>query len=445
MRRYLWVITILAVLLTACLPAVATPANGGTEAVLLPPTVADHAAEIGMATPVSASTPIPATRFLDTLSAVEYRLPLTLRHVTETSATLYFELTVPSDGVLVYAPVSTEQGSEIVLSLDSTREAQLVTLDNLSPGTEYQIRVGIATEQADAYEQPPFLGELWGPLSFQTVPVDNDEPVRIGLIGDSGFGDAATASLAQEMAAYNLDFVMLAGDVVYNINVNRDPYEAFAQKYYTPLAPLLHTMPIYTVVGNHDVEPATLWEDVPFYYHAFPAFDDPLFEPSTYEGRNQWYAFGRDGIQFVMLDTQTFFNEPGRAEQTAWLAERLADNRFRLTVPVFHVAPYTSGRHTFDGLAVRSEWQGLFEAAGLPLILSGHDHNYERLSVNGITYIVSGGGSTHLYPLTVQLPESMMFAQETHFVLIEIFDDRIEIEAVALGGSIIDQAVIALP
>src|SRR5574341_850411 len=87
MRRYLWVITILAVLLTACLPAVATPANGGTEAVLLPPTVADHAAEIGMATPVSASTPIPATRFLDTLSAVEYRLPLTLRHVTETSAT----------------------------------------------------------------------------------------------------------------------------------------------------------------------------------------------------------------------------------------------------------------------------------------------------------------------------------------------------------------------
>ena len=84
--------------------------------------------------------------------------------------------------------------------------------------------------------------------------------------------------------------------------------------------------------------------------------------------------------------------------KTHGLKERLADPRFRITIPVFHVAPYSSSIvHPDDGLPVRYSWNWRFEQSKVPLVLSGHFHHYERLVANGITYIVSGGGSSTLY------------------------------------------------
>ncbi len=264
------------------------------------------------------------------------------------------------------------------------------------------------------------------------------------MIGDSGFGQEVTFDLATQMAALDLDFVLHTGDVVYNIEQNTDPYEAYVLKYYLPFAPLLQTMPIYTTVGNHDVEQEAMYQGTPFIYRAFPSFAAPGFPAPGADALNQWYAVAYGNIQFLLLDTQTFFNEPGRAEQLAWLSERLADERFDYSIPVFHVPPFSSGLHPYDGAAVRSEWLPLFEPARVPLVLSGHDHNYERLSVNGITYIVTGGGTTVLYDQSITVPESVLFAKQNHFVVLEVFADRIDLRAVALGGEVLDQTTIAL-
>ena len=100
--------------------------------------------------------------------------------------------------------------------------------------------------------------------------------------------------------------------------------------------------------------------------------------------------------------------------------------------------------HPDDSLPVRYSWVPLFEAANVPISFSGHFHNYERLVVNGVTYIVTGGGSSTLYALGDLLPESRIYAPITHFVLMEIFDDRIEISAITKDGETIDQATIPL-
>ena len=85
----------------------------------------------------------------------------------------------------------------------------------------------------------------------------------------------------------------------------------------------------------------------------------------------------------------------------------------------------------------------MFRQAGIPLILSGHDHNYERLQLDGgITSIISGGGSTVLYGLRERLPQSQAFFRRTHFVLMEISSDRIALSAIDLDDEIIDRAVI---
>jgi hypothetical protein len=93
---------------------------------------------------------------------------------------------------------------------------------------------------------------------------------------------------------------------------------------------------------------------------------------------------------------------------------------------------------------VRYSWGALFTEANVPVVFSGHDHFYERLHAEGITYIVSGGGCSVLYDRVELLPESQVFARWMHFVLMEVYEDRIELQAIALDGEILDQVTILL-
>lgn len=433
-----------AALIVACSTLTALPTSIGPEqarpGTLASPLVAPTVVELTPTAAPSATpspTPIPIAQ---DISSNSFKLPLTTQHVTGTSAELYFELSRPADGMLIYQ-MAQEGTPEQTLSFDSSTMSHQITLEGLSPGVEY--RAAVVLKDTDGqYHSPGFLGSDWGKVSFRTW--SDRQPIRFGIIGDSGFGDAVTPRLGDQMAAAGLDFSIHVGDIVYNVFENADPFEAFALKYYQPLSPVLHHMPMYPVVGNHDEERATIWNGAPFYYHAFPAFADPGFQSSTTGSRNQWYAFAYGQVQFIMLDTQAFYDQKDRAAQKAWLAERLADKRFTTSIPAFHIAPYTGGAHVSDGLPVRTDWQPMFEQDGVRLVLSGHDHNYQRLVVNGITYIVSGGGSATVYQKTKSLPESQFFDTISHFVVFEVYPDRIELKSIALGGDVIDQASIAL-
>lgn len=399
--------------------------------------------------PTSAPTSTPASKptqtpqaiiITDTLSEVGYNLPLTIQHVSETGATLFFELETPADGSLLYwSSAEPDKLSVVPFSADEARHQ--VRLEGLIPETEYQAVVGLSAV-GNLYQPPNFRGREWGLVKFHTP--GGEEPLRIGVIGDSGFGEESTLALAEQMATHDLDFVLHTGDVVYLMNNHPGPFEAYAEKYYKPMAPLLHKMPIYPVVGNHDIERATLWEGKPFYYYAFPPFVAPTFSPSDINGQNQWYAVAYGRLQFLMLDTQTLFGENGQAEQTTWLEERLADERFDFTIPVLHVPPYSSGPHALEGPVVEQVWGHLFEAAEIPVVFSGHEHFYERLEVDRITYLISGGGSSVLYNMVEQHSQSQVFARQMHFILLEIYADRIEISAITEAGELLDQVNIHL-
>lgn len=436
----LWLLTVVGLTLSACTTQsqTATPTNP-TQTPIAAPTATPTSPP-----PPTKTAPLPTPFTLEeTLSTVGYSLPLTIQHVTETKAILFFKLDTPAEGKLFYWPVGEEETlSEF--SFPKTASRQQITLEGLTPGTEYQAVVGISTGEG-SYQQPYYLSKEkeWGAINFHTA--SDSLPLRVGIVGDSGLGEQITMDLAEQMASYDLDFVLHAGDLVYLMELNSTPFEAYALKYYIPFASLLHEMPVYPVVGNHDVEPAARWQDnTPFYYYVFPSFTSPDFDPSDYETRNQWYSFAYGSFQFLMLDTQAFFSEEGRAEQDAWLEERLADDCFRYTIPVFHVPAYASGQRPEEYRVVRLSWDALFQEANVPVVFSGHEHFYERLSVNDITYIVTGGGSSVLYDLKERQAESQFFARQTHFTLMEIYTDRIELSAITEEGEIIDQATIPL-
>jgi predicted phosphodiesterase len=375
------------------------------------------------------------------LGEISYVLPLTILHVTEDAASLFFELDAPATGSLFLRSID---GESLIVekSLSPTQTRHQFYIDGLTPGDRYEVIVALQNEGGQ-YQQPAFLSRLWGPVRFHTIAENG--VLRFGVIGDASFGDSGTEALIQEMAAFGLDFVLHTGDVVDETEQGVDPFDSYARKFYVPFGPLLMQMPVYKVIGNHDYDEDIRWQGEPFYYYAFPPFADPSFPGQEERERNQYYAFAQRGIQFVMLDSQVLFGVAGREEQGDWLGERLADRNFKATIPVFHVSPFSSSSvHSTDSLPVRRLWVPLFEGADVPLVFSGHFHQYERLSSGGITYIVTGGGSSILYAPGAFLAESQVFARKTHFILVEVYGMRLRLTAVALGGEILDQIKCSL-
>ncbi len=391
--------------------------------------------------PLPTATPFPPLAELPT-SEISYLIPLTLQLVGERSAQLLFELGHAATGDLLLRMV--DQGNNFVQSIPISPNLtyQHIHLGPLEPCTAYEVVLGLRTP-GGSYTQPAFLGEAWGSLRFYTQPTA--EPLRVGVIGDSGFGEPVTAQLAGLMAGYPLDFVIHIGDLVYKAGEDASPAEAFALKYFQPFAPLLHQLPIYPVPGNHDYAPDACLNGNPYYFHAFPPLSDAGLTAQTSSAKRQYYALVYQNIQFIFLDSQVFFGEEGRQEQDTWLSQRLQDDQFAYSVVISHVPLFSSGAiHPEDSRPVRQAWQPLFASAHVPLVLSGHSHDYERLMVDGVTYLVSGGGSDVLYPIGARDPHSQAFSVSSHFVLLEFYEDQIKILAIDKNGKILDQAQVPL-
>jgi predicted phosphodiesterase len=429
--------------IAGCAPQ-ATPATTAVPEILPSPSPPPLATPIEPVVSTPSPTPDTILILLDEglpLGSIAYKIPLTIRHVTQHAATLFFEIDTPTSGSL-YLRSTADGGSIIEQALDPSQTRHLLEVGGLDPGVRYEAVVAIQEGDADLH-QPVFLERAWGPIHFQTQAESG--PLRFGVIGDASFGDQATIALVEEMAAADLDFVLHTGDVVDETAWGMDPFESYARKYYTPFEPLLTKMPVYTVPGNHDYDADIRWQEEPFYYQAFPAFNDFAIPNQGDRDRNQYYAFAYGDIQFMMLDSQVFFGVAGRDAQNEWLAERLADPRFHTTIPVLHVAPFSSSAvHPTNSLPVRDAWAPLFQQAGIPLVLSGHFHNYERSVVNGITYIVSSGGSSTLYAAGDLAPGSEAIFRRSHYVLAELDGELLTLSAIALGGELLDQVEISL-
>jgi hypothetical protein len=180
---------------------------------------------------------------------------------------LHFVLDQSAEGgYLFFGPTSNGSFTNIE-HLEGNGLTHLVTLTNLEAGTIYQAAVGLLTK--DGYKSPGFTGDFWDPIVFRT-PVDGPSIVRIGVIGDSGFGEKLTFDLTEQMSQYELDFVIHAGDVVYKVEQDAVAVEAYQRKYFLPFSTLLHKMPILAVPGNHEYDAAAEMNQVPYYYLVFP-------------------------------------------------------------------------------------------------------------------------------------------------------------------------------
>jgi hypothetical protein len=140
-----------------------------------------------------------------------------------------------------------------------------------------------------------------------------------------------------------------------------------------------------------------------------------------------WYAYRLGGWRIVVLNSncsRVGGCGPGSA-QLAWLRAELRTNRAACTLAYWHHPRFSSGLHGPDR-TFAPFWTAL-SAAGADVVLSGHDHHYERFAPltpggrvdrrRGIRQFVVGTGGRSHYPTVRRVPGSEVRDWQTFGVL----------------------------
>jgi hypothetical protein len=267
--------------------------------------------------------------------------------------------------------------------------------------------------------------------------------------GDPGSGSSDELALRDRMVtnASSYDFAVMTGDGAYPSGSNDDykahffaVYAKLFQGYATALpAPTSATpKPVYPTLGNHDYDTT----DAAGYRAAFVL---PSGGPAGAPAES-YYTFDVGGVHFVSFDSHYVVGynmSTTQAEKDAvgkWLISDLDANTSKVTVVFEHDPAYTAGDHhgQVEERTMRSTWFPIFAAHGVDLVLSGHDHGYERNTPQaGLTSYVTGGGGGALYAFTTQSYTAASMSSY-HYLQISITGCTISTVAIKTDGSKFD-------
>lgn len=271
----------------------------------------------------------------------------------------------PASGIVVDYP--DEAGLHALHRLD---------LDDLTPGERY------------TWTLPTADGEISG--SFRSPPAAG-QGFRFAFLADTMMPNR-TAVLAV-LAAAEPDLVLHGGDLQYQTNPLDTWNGLFAE-----LAPLTSRAPLHVCAGNHEYEDQ----------NEFAVMFSRLFGEQATGGNAHRHTFDYGGVRFVSWNSEYEISGDNDPE-LQWLDETLATAAaaaaVQRTVLMFHRPYYTFGRSRAN-LTVRARLHPLLVRHGVDLVLTGHNHSYERFVVDGITYVVDGGGGAFLYDVDDTLADA---------------------------------------
>lgn len=244
--------------------------------------------------------------------------------------------------------------------------------------------------------------------------------LKVWLAGeDPYYGAPRTAALLERLPGT----ILVMGDIAYPTGSAEDFQDCFEPawgKFKDRIMP---------VPGNHEYDT----DDADPYYDYFG-------ERVGERGRG-YYSFQLGAWHIVALNS--VLDEEGRADQENWLRDDLALSDARCILAYWHHPIYSSGDHgASDRMA--GAFRILYDA-GASVVLSGHDHNYERLAPvapngradprRGIRTFVVGTGGHSLDPIYRADPNSEVFDGTSWGLLrMELHEDRYRWEFIPVEG-----------
>lgn len=281
---------------------------------------------------------------------------------------------------------------------------------------------------AQATAAPGGLSEA-GPTFFVADSALSRKPSLV-VYGDMRFTDPSNSKVAnprarqllvEKVASENPDALELTGDVVYSGH-NPADYDEFRSETEPWKAANLR---LYPALGNHELAGGPL--SLKNWWDAFPALNNL-----------RWYSV-QFGKHIYLIDLDSNSDLLADSEQMVWLQEQIAhlQKSVEFVFVVLHHPPVAdrqilnevdhnprpneiSLRNYLSAIAPQSRAQFI--------VAAGHIHNYERLVVGGVTYLVSGGGGAHPYQVErgpadrYQTTDAVNF----HYILFHLDGKRLE-------------------
>jgi hypothetical protein len=314
-----------------------------------------------------------------------------------------------------------------IVSLPTDFIHELV-LTKLEPGVIYRYRIISKTETSGYY-------------NFSPSPAKVDR-FTFGFMSDAG--PPATDSLYSRsssviklMAKINPNFFLVGGDLV-----NTGSLQKEWTGYFRAIAPLASTVPYWPAAGNHEFDGDSEIKNFKK-FHSLP-------------NAEEYYSFRYGTAHFAVLSPRLFAKG---TSQFRWLENDLyvaaVDSSIKFIFVMMHYPYYSSGYYS-NFPEIKSDLYPLFEKYRVNMVLSGHDHHYERSvpllngkkNPAGIVYMVSGGGGSFM--LDTKKPQwftaSIAPQREfLHFLRIDVAGDSCIVRCMPVDtrwNAVYDQTVI---
>jgi 3',5'-cyclic AMP phosphodiesterase CpdA len=272
---------------------------------------------------------------------------------------------------------------------------------------------------------------LSAPKGGQLALPNKVTSVKFAVIGDSGRGTPEQHQVAAQMVRYREDFkynfVVMLGDNIYEGPASPDDYR---RKFEEPYRALLQaSVRFFAVLGNHDDPREVSYPPFNMHgerYYSFVPPEDPITRLAT-------------RVEFFALDSTNMDRT-----QLAWLDERLGRSTATWKVVFLHHPLYTSGRYRNAARVHRWALEPILTRHGVSVVLSGHEHIYQRSQLQrGVLYFVSGGaGSLRRGDGVSASFIARSYDQDYHFMLMEIEDDALHFQVISRAGETIDAGTL---
>jgi titin len=260
--------------------------------------------------------------------------------------------------------------------------------------------------------------------------------VTFAQIGDYGLAGPAEQAVANLVNGWFPNFIITTGDNNYS-TPSASTYDTnVGQYYHNYISPYpgsygsgAATNSFFPTLGEHD------WNN--------PGVA-PYLSYFNLSGSGRYYTVTEGPVQLFALDSNASETDgnTGTSVQAAWLKSQLATSTAPWKLVYFSEAPYSSG--STHGSSAWMQWP--FQQWGASAVIAGHEHNYERLNVNGMPYFVDGLGGASIYPFGTPLSTSQVrYNADYGAMLVTATPSQITFQFINEAGSLIDSYTMNYP
>ena len=307
---------------------------------------------------------------------------------------------------------------------------------NRQLSVEAYLRNGLVTERTsirlrfrNGISQPPVNNRSFTPHTGSPV---TGQPFIVAATGDGASGE--WPQVTDMIDAWNPDMFLYLGDV-YDKGTYTEFYNWYgtSTRYFGKFRDVTNP-----VIGNHEYEGGQApgyfyyWDNIPHYY-----------------------SFNSAGWHFVALDSTSQFDqrEPG-TPQYQWLAQDLANNSSGCTIVFMHHPMFNIGDQGISS-GMENLWPLLVQH-GVDVVLTGHDHTYQRwrpldangnVNPTGPTQFVLGAGGPGVRPF-VRTDSRVVTGYDTSphalgSLRMELYPDRMTYQYINYNNAVLDSGSVS--